>query len=215
MLNLIDESLGSYTNWLAAVKAYSAAAERNKHAILAVLRNEVSDKDLVFEFGSGTGQHTCHFASHLPNVTWQPSELADKLPGIRQWIAESECTNILPPLELDLQPERQADMIASHCYSANTLHIVSWPLVKRLFQQSATILSTGGKLCIYGPFKFDNKHTSDGNDQFDQQLRRTDPKSGIRDVSDLDRLANQHGFTSARIINMPANNNLLIWDLCV
>jgi len=197
-------------------KPFAPSADRNKQAILTALQNELSENDLVFEFGSGTGQHICHFAAHLPTIHWQPSDLADKLPGIRQWIEESGCTNILTPIELDLHsmqpPELKADLNVSVCYSANTLHIVSWSLVEKLFIQSAKILAEGGKLCIYGPFSFDGKHTSEGNVQFNQQLRRSDPQSGIRDLTDLDKIARRHSYSSARITPMPANNHLLIWD---
>ncbi len=195
-------------------KPFAPAADRNKLAILEALQHELSANDVVFEFGSGTGQHLCHFATHLPNVLWQPTDLADKLPGIRQWIAESGCLNILPPLELDLNASQRPAADVSVCYSANTLHIVSWPLVKQLFRHTAMMLGDGGKLCIYGPFVFNGEHVSDGNRQFDQQLRRADPRSGIRDTNDLNQLAQLCGFAPARIIGMPANNHLLIWDRC-
>ncbi len=193
-------------------KPYAPAAERNKQAILEALQKELSANDVVLEFGSGTGQHLCHFAAHMPGVLWQPSDLADKLTGIRQWIAESGCTNILTPLELDLGATQNPETNVSVCYSANTLHIVSWTLVEHLFRLSATLLGNEGKLCIYGPYSFDGEHVSDGNRQFDQQLRCADPSSGIRDKTDLDQLAQRFGFTPARVISMPANNHLLIWD---
>ena len=60
-------------------KPYAPAAERNKQAILEVLQNELSANDVVFEYGSGTGQHLCHFAANLPEILWQPSDLEDKL----------------------------------------------------------------------------------------------------------------------------------------
>lgn len=195
-------------------KPFAPAADRNRHDILAALRGELSDNDLVLEFGSGTGQHICHFAAHLPQTTWQPSDIEGNLPGIRQWIAESNCSNILPPIELDLTKGKPTDVKATVCYSANTLHIISWQLVENLFKQSASILGTFGKLCIYGPFVFNGKHISDSNQRFDLQLRDSDPHSGIRDAAALDQLAVQHGFMACRTIALPANNHLLIWDRC-
>ena len=195
-------------------KPFAPSAERNKQAILEALQLELSANDRVFEFGSGTGQHICHFATNLPEVLWQPSDLADKLTGIRQWIAESGCSNILPPLELDLGATQHPEMNVSVCYSANTLHIVNWALVEQLFKYSAMLLGDKGKLCIYGPYAFNGEHISDGNRQFDQQLRAADPRSGIRDTTDLDQLAQLNGYAPARVISMPANNHLLIWDRC-
>lgn len=193
-------------------KPFAPAADRNRQVILEALRLELSVDDLVFEFGSGTGQHICHFAAHLPHITWQPSDIAENLPGISLWIAEANCANIRPVVEFDLTHENSGVFKANVCYSANTLHIISWPLVKKLFQRSATILNTNGKLCVYGPFRFNGEHISDSNQRFDMQLRQANPDSGIRDVTALDSLAKQQGFNPCRITTMPANNHLLIWD---
>ena len=81
-----------------AAKPYSQACDNNKQAIFGVLSNYFDDVQNVLEIGSGTGQHICHFAARLPHVRWQPSDLADRLPGICQWIGESDCTNILTPV---------------------------------------------------------------------------------------------------------------------
>jgi len=174
------------------VKPKAPSAERNKEAILTALRQEIASAKLVLEYGSGTGQHICHFAKALPNITWQPSDLADKLPGMQLWIEEAACDNILPPIELDLTKSIKPNLDADICYSANTLHIVSWKSVQELFKHASDTLSTQGKLCIYGPYRFDGKHISDGNIRFDQQLREGNPDSGIRDLTDLNKLAKEH-----------------------
>ncbi len=193
-------------------KPFAPSADRNRDVILAAIRDELNDTDHVFEFGSGTGQHICHFAANLAANTWQPSDLTGRLSGIEQWIAESGCTNILPPMELDLNSELPPSAHATVCYSANTLHIVSWPLVERLFLHAATLLPAGGKLCLYGPCKFDGKYTSDGNRDFDQQLRSEDPTMGIREFNDLKVLATHHGFLHKRTLDMPANNQFFVWE---
>ncbi|SVC89610.1 uncharacterized protein METZ01_LOCUS342464, partial [marine metagenome] len=48
--------------------AYSAAAERNKDAILEVLGHVLPAKGEILEVASGTGQHIVHFAQKLPNL---------------------------------------------------------------------------------------------------------------------------------------------------
>ncbi len=192
-------------------KPFSAAAERNRNAILEAISEELVPGDRVFEFGSGTGQHVCHFAAALPQITWQPSDLPERLSGIEQWIAESGCSNILPPVAWDLASDHPASQSVNLCYTANTLHIVSWPLVQRLFQHSAALLPENGKLCIYGPFLINGHYTSEGNRLFDQQLQSRDNKSGLRELNDLNRLARGVGFSDARVVAMPANNHFLIW----
>ncbi|MFK7995081.1 MAG: DUF938 domain-containing protein [Granulosicoccus sp.] len=196
---------------MVAPKPFAPAAERNKQAILSALQKVLRADDTVLEIGSGTGQHACHIAAAMPQLTWQPSDLEDNLAVIRQWVSESGCNNILPPVPIDLNESDQPAYKASVCFSANTLHIVRWTLVDNLFKLSAASLSHGGKLCVYGPFSFGGQHISDSNQQFDRQLRNSDPDSGIRDIEDLQQLALEYGFSDADVFTMPANNHLLVW----
>jgi hypothetical protein len=43
------------------------------------------------------------FAPGLAHLVWQPSDIAENMPGIRMWIAESGAPNLRPPLKLDVQ----------------------------------------------------------------------------------------------------------------
>jgi cyclopropane fatty-acyl-phospholipid synthase-like methyltransferase len=194
-------------------KPFAPSADRNKQFILDALQAELYQHDVVFEFGSGTGQHICHFAAQLPDITWQPSDLASNLPGIEQWIKESGCDNIRPPLALDLRHSKKVTVKADFCYSANTLHIVAWTEVMQLFKHAADILNGEGALCVYGPFRFNGQHVSESNNQFDKELRQANAMSGIRNIEDLNSLAEQHDFNEARAVTMPANNHLMIWEL--
>ena len=192
-------------------KPFAPSAERNKQAILDVLRRELTEHDHVLEFGSGTGQHLTHFAKAMPYVQWIPSDLSEQLPGISQWMSEAQVTNILNPIELDLRAPELPNIKVTACYTSNTFHIVSWESVKQAFKCSATLLEEGEKFLSYGPYSINGQHTSQGNEEFDQQLRSNNPESGIRDIHKLNSLATQHGFSAARVISMPANNQLLVW----
>lgn len=57
------------------------AAERNKTYILDTLLKYItpSKPSKMLEVASGTGQHSKHFAQHLPGVTIQPSEVDESL----------------------------------------------------------------------------------------------------------------------------------------
>jgi hypothetical protein len=46
-------------------------------------------------------------------------------------------------------------------------------------------------------------------------LKSRDPRSGIRDQAELDRLAEQAGLSRAAEYRMPANNNILVWEKTV
>jgi len=66
--------------------------------------------------------------------------------------------------------------------------------------------------CLYGPFKYGGKHTSESNARFDAMLRGRDPASGLRDFESINALADAAGFTLQEDNAMPANNRLLVWQ---
>jgi len=72
-------------------------------------------------------------------------------------------------------------------------------------------LEAPGVLCVYGPFRFGGRHTSDSNAEFDRYLKARDPDSGIRDFAALDALAAAQGLSFAADHAMPANNRTLVW----
>lgn len=192
-------------------KPFSPSADRNKGPILNVLQQELTPGQMVLELGSGTGQHACFFAEALPEITWQPTELEQNIAGIHHWIAEKKLSNILEPLTLDVDAQPWPVSTAQICFTCNTFHIVSMQSVRSIFEGCIAVLNHGGKLCVYGPFSIDGQHTSSGNAQFDQQLRADDLESGIRDLSRLDEIAQQIGYSAYRKIAMPANNFLVVW----
>lgn len=192
-------------------KPHSEACEQNKEPILAVLREVFTHAGLILEIGSGTGQHAVHFARHLPHLIWQPTDLAENLPGIRLWRAEAKLPNLRPPLELEVcrQPWPVAQAVG--VFSANTAHIMAWPAVECLFRGIGQTLESGGAFCLYGPFNYGGRYTSASNAEFDLWLRSWSPDSGIRNFDDLDRLAADNGLRLLHDYPMPVNNRTLIW----
>ncbi|MGH8457983.1 MAG: DUF938 domain-containing protein, partial [Nevskiales bacterium] len=121
-------------------KPYSAACERNRDPILEVLLQHFADRTRVLEIGSGTGQHAVYFAGRLSNLIWQPADRPDYLPGISAWLDDARLPNVLPPLVLDINerwPEARYDAI----FSANTLHIMSWPEVEQMFARLPEVMT--------------------------------------------------------------------------
>ena len=191
-------------------KPYSQACDNNKQPIFQVLKQLLSNSKQLLEIGSGTGQHAVHFAQQLPQLTWQTSDVAINHPGINQWLDQAELSNLQRPLLLDLNqpwPIEQVDSI----FSANTLHIVSWPLVKKFFSGVANHLASDGILCVYGPFNYQGNFTSQSNANFDLWLKSRDPDSGIRDIEHIEQLATAAGLTLIDDHAMPANNRLLVF----
>ena len=193
-----------------ADKPFAEACARNRGPILEALREAFADCTRVLEIGSGTGQHAVWFAAHLPHLIWQTSELPARHAGIRAWLDEARLPNLLPPLALDLAGEWPAGPYDA-VFTANTLHIVAWPLVERLFAGAARTLAPGGCLAVYGPFNYGGAYTSPGNAAFDRTLQANDPASGIRDAERVCALAAGCGFGLERDVAMPANNRTLWW----
>lgn len=193
-------------------KPFSAACERNREPILAVLRDFFADRSRVLELGSGTGQHAVYFAAALPQLCWQTSDRAEHLPGIRAWLDESALPNTPAALVLDVAsgPWPQAPFDA--VFSANTLHIMSWPEVRVLFEALPRVTTERAKLAIYGPFNRGGAFTSASNAAFDAALKLRAPQMGIRGAADVDALAAAAGFSLHADLAMPANNRLLLWQ---
>ena len=182
------------------MKPYSEACERNREPILAVLKRVLGASRKVLEIGSGTGQHAAYFAPALPHLVWQASDVVAHLPGIREWGVD--------PIELDvdgLWPAIDADA----AFTANTCHIMSWPQVERMFAGVGAI-ATLRTFCVYGPFNYGGKFTSESNARFDAMLRARDPLSGLRDFAAIFALAQGQGMTLQEDNPMPANNRLLV-----
>jgi SAM-dependent methyltransferase len=194
-----------------AVLTVSEACERNKGPILAVLREELAGTTCVLEVGSGTGQHAVHFAAGLPQLLWQPSELAEALPPLAERIRLEGGANLRAPLALDVRDDPWPLAAVDAVFSANTLHIMAWSAVREFFRGVGAVLVPSGVLCVYGPFRFEGRHTSESNAAFDHYLRVRDPESGVRDFEALDAEARARGLRLTANRAMPANNRTLVW----
>jgi len=193
-------------------KPFSQACENNKQPILEILTHVFANKKHVLEIGSGTGQHGVYFAKNLPSLMWQTSDLPVNHAGINQWIDEQSVSNIQRPLVLDLASPQPLNINIDAIFTANTLHIISWPLVQNFFNLVKSQLTTNGTLCIYGPFNYQGKYTSESNANFDLWLKARDEQSGIRDFEAVCQLAAEAELLFQEAIKMPANNQILLFQ---
>jgi cyclopropane fatty-acyl-phospholipid synthase-like methyltransferase len=193
-------------------KPFAPACERNRDPILAVLRTHFADRKRVLEIGSGTGQHAVYFAAALPHLVWQTSDVPENLPGIRMWLDEAHLPNTPAPIELDVGGAAWPNGPYDALFSANTLHIMSWPEVEQFFAHIARIATPDAKLAIYGPFNYGGEFTSASNAAFDESLKSRAPHMGIRDAGAVDALARDAGFALVDDVEMPANNRTLVWQ---
>ena len=212
-------------------KPFSQACENNKGPILEVLqqhlqlsgnlpalslqnsvgRDTSSDTYHLLEIGSGTGQHAAYFPQFFPHIHWQPSDVAEHLPGIRLWLEDSAQPNVAAPLELDVRshwPEQRFHAL----FSANTLHIMSQSSAATCIAQGAAHLHDDGLFLLYGPFNYDGQFTSESNARFNDWLQARDPASGIRDFEWVETHMQQAGLSLLTDHSMPANNRLLVFQ---
>ena len=70
-------------------------------------------------------------------------------------------------------------------------------------------MRANGRLFVYGPLMRDGAHTAPSNAAYDASLRAENPEWGVRDLADLNALAQGAGLTAAEIAPMPANNLVL------
>ena len=186
---------------------FSPACERNKDAILSVLRERLPGDADVLEIASGTGQPVVHFAKALPRSSWQPSDVDPvSLDAIEQRIELSGLENILEPLRLDVTHQRWLLGSFDAVLCCNMTHISPWAATLGLLLGAADVMREGGCLHLYGPYKRNGKHTAPSNAAFDESLRSRDPSWGIRDLEEVASVAAGYGFEPPDVVEMPANN---------
>jgi SAM-dependent methyltransferase len=189
----------------------SEACERNKEPILAVLRTSFATCSEVLEIGSGTGQHAVYFALHLAHLTWHPTEQLSFLSDLTARAQLEGGPNLRTPTVLDVRQSVWPVQAVDGVFTANTLHIMSWPEVTATFRGIGGVLAPGGVLCVYGPFRYAGEYTSDSNRAFDRMLKERDPHSGLRDVNAVKELAASYGLELVADHDLPAFNRLLIF----
>lgn len=193
-------------------KPFSEACENNKEPILQIISTVFTQPTTVWEIGSGTGQHACHFAANLPHLKWQPTDRAENIAGIELWRQQVGLSNLKPPLHLDVTDPVWPCTGIEALFTANTLHIMSLAEVRVLFDRLAQYLHAGALLCIYGPFNYHGTYTSASNARFDDWLKSRDPQSGIKDFEAIAELAAAIGLELVADHPMPANNRLLVFQ---
>lgn len=171
----------------------------------------------ALEIGSGTGQHVVHFARRLPGLVWWPSDRDEVcLRSIEAWCAAAGASNVEPPIALDASREDWAmgspgrpPASLQLIVSLNVVHIAPWTVAEGILRGAGRYLIDSGNLVLYGPFKRDGHHSAESNLRFDSDLRRRNPRWGVRDIIDLEAGAAVQGLMLDGVTSMPANNQVL------
>lgn len=184
------------------------AVARNRDPIAAVLLPLLPQRGLVLEIASGTGQHAIHFARKLPHLDWQPSDpSAEARASIAAWTKAEGLLNVRAPLALDAAadgdwPVGQVDAVVC----INMVHISPWEATQGLMRGAGARLAPDGILFLYGPFLREGVPTAPTNLAFDAELKRQDPRFGLRRLEDVATCAAERGLVLSRVEEMPANN---------
>jgi len=185
----------------------SPAAERNKQPILDAIRLRLPAEGTVLEVASGTGQHIVHFARAVPALSWQPTEPdAHLLAALTRRVRAAALANLRAPLRLDVLEPEWPVQTADAVVCINMIHIAPWAAAEALMSSAARVLARASPLLLYGPYRRAGRHTAPSNEDFDRSLRARNPDWGVRDLDDVVRCANLHGFELADVVSMPANN---------
>jgi len=192
--------------------AHSAAAERNKGAILEVLGRVLPARGAILEVASGTGQHVVHFAQKLPDLTWQPSDPdPSACEAIESRVLRSGLGNIKDVVSLDVRGLPWPVTHSNALICINMVHISPWAATEALFENARGHLAAGCVLYLYGPYRRADYEIAPSNEAFDASLRAQNPAWGLRYLEDVARTAGDCGFNLEETVEMPANNLSLIF----
>jgi len=193
-------------------RRHAPATARNRDPILAVLRQHLPETGTLLEVSAGTGEHAAYFAAAFPGLVWQPT---DPDPGARAsiaaWARAVKLNTLRPPLDLDAAAEAWPVARADAVLCINMIHIAPWAAGLGLLRGAARILPPGGPLILYGPYKQGGAHTAPSNEAFDAGLRAQDPSWGVRELEVVAAEAGSLGFEAPAVVEMPANNLMLIF----
>ena len=93
------------------------------------------------------------------------------------------------------------------------VHISPWKCTESLFANAGVILEPNGMLFMYGPFAQNGILEPKSNQEFDAALKLNNSEWGIRDLNDLEAEAARSNIALDEVVDLPANNKLVVWKL--
>ena len=199
-------------------RLFFPATQRNKVKIGDLISQIIPKTGYILEIASGSGEHAIEFQKRFPEIIWQTSDpYYLHRNSIRSWINHESLEKIMPnPLDIDVEnrPWPISNQLRSKIkmiICINMIHIAPWSCTKALFNESANLLNKEQILMLYGPFKIGGIHISETNHLFDKSLRAQNNNWGVRDLSEINKVAKNVGFKKAEVFEMPANNFSLLF----
>ena len=194
------------------------AGNRNKDPILKALKELLPEKGDVLELATGAGLHVNYFAPHFPNLRFQPSDHdVDVFESIKDKRADAGNTNVADPIRIDLTDAATFPDPAERRYDAifviNIFQVAPVAIADGIAALGAKLLKDDGLIAIYGPFKRDGAYTTESNAAFDSEILAAKvPEWGLKDIRDLEKAAAPHGIKLTNVLDLPANNFVLVFS---
>ena len=188
------------------------ATERNAPPIADALATVLQPGDNVFEIGSGTGYHALYMARRFPAVRWQPSERPEQVRDLVEIVAEAAVPNVRTPVAFDVLLSPWSMSPVDVLLTVNTFHIMPDDGWREVVRRAPHVLKPSGRLCVYGPMRYDDRPLEPSNLDFEAFLQRVDPERGIRNADEIRRNAEREGLRLAQDIAMPSNNRFLVFQ---
>ena len=185
-------------------KLFSPSAGRNKGVIAEALAGALPQGARVLEVGAGTGEHGAALGELRPDVVWQYSDPdAQSRASQAAWARDGWPA----PLDLDLRVGDWWAGLPRHdaIFSANMIHIAPIEAALGLAAGAAELTDV---VHLYGPFLF-GEDSAPSNLDFDESLRRRDPRWGVRPLEDVKHIFADAGFSVVDLRPMPRNNHLV------
>lgn len=193
------------------------SAARNIAPILEVLSRHVPAQTggcgYALEIASGTGEHAVACAAAFPNVVWQPTDIDPlRLVSIDSWRALKGLRNMRMAQHLDAGAADWQVPGFGLITTVNLLHLISEDTARNVIHGVARSLAPGGRWALYGPFRTGGAFRSEGDLMFHDSLSAHDPAIGYKDLEWVEAEALAAGLARVELVEMPANNLMLITE---
>jgi hypothetical protein len=193
------------------------AGNRNKDPILAALKTLLPENGDALELATGAGLHINYFAPHFPSLLFQPSDYdVDVFDSIKTKRTETGNGNVLDPIRIDLTDSSTfpdpKDKLYDAIFVINIFQVAPVAINEGIAHLGQKVLKDNGLIAIYGPFKRDGAYTTESNAAFDKEILAANvPEWGLKDIRDLEAAAAPHGIKLHEVLELPANNFILVF----
>jgi hypothetical protein len=120
------------------------------------------------------------------------------------------------PIKLNIFVESEWDDVAREApFDAilvfNLIHLIPWRGTCLILERASQLLETGkGILAFHGAFLREGNFLSQGDREFDEDVRSRDPEWGLRDLEEVIGIAMEYDFRKEEIREMRAGNWMVI-----